>query len=41
MPLVKAGRLKALAISSAKRIGKLPDLPTIAESGVAGYEASV
>ncbi len=41
MPLVKAGRLKALAISSAKRITKLPDLPTIAESGVAGYEASV
>ena len=41
MPLVKASRLKALAISSAKRIAKLPDLPTIAESGVAGYEASV
>ncbi len=41
MPLVRAGRMKALAISSAKRIVKLPDLPTIAESGVAGYEASV
>ena len=41
VPLVKAGRLKALAISSAKRIVKLPELPTIAESGVAGYEASV
>jgi tripartite-type tricarboxylate transporter receptor subunit TctC len=41
MPLVKGGRLKALAISSAKRITKLPDLPTIAESGVPGYEASV
>ena len=41
MPLVKAGRMKALAISSAKRIAKLPDLPTLAESGVAGYEASV
>jgi tripartite-type tricarboxylate transporter receptor subunit TctC len=41
MPLVKANRLKALAISSAKRIAKLPDLPTIAESGIAGYEASV
>ena len=41
MPLVKGGRLKALAISSSKRIAKLPDLPTIAESGVAGYEASV
>lgn len=41
MPFVKAGRLKALAISSLKRIPKLPDLPTIAESGVPGYEASV
>ena len=41
MPLVKAGRLKALAISSSKRIPKLPDLPTIAESGVPGYQASV
>jgi tripartite-type tricarboxylate transporter receptor subunit TctC len=41
MPFVKAGRLKALAISSSKRIPKLPDLPTIAESGVPGYEASV
>jgi tripartite-type tricarboxylate transporter receptor subunit TctC len=41
MPLVKANRLKALAISSARRIAKLPELPTIAESGIAGYEASV
>lgn len=41
MPFVKSGRLKALAISSAKRISKLPDLPTISESGVPGYEASV
>jgi tripartite-type tricarboxylate transporter receptor subunit TctC len=41
MPFVKAGRLKALAISSAKRMAKLPELPTIAESGVPGYEASV
>lgn len=41
MPFVKSGRLKALAISSAKRIAKLPELPTISESGVPGYEASV
>jgi tripartite-type tricarboxylate transporter receptor subunit TctC len=41
MPFVKAGRLKALAISSSQRIPKLPDLPTIAESGVPGYQASV
>ena len=40
MPLVKAGRLKGLAISSPQRIAKLPDLPTIAESGVPGYELS-
>jgi len=41
VPFVKAGRLKALAISSEKRIPKLPDLPTIAESGVPGYAAGV
>ena len=35
---VKAGRLKALAVSSTKRSSSAPDLPTIAESGVAGYE---
>ncbi len=38
--LVKAGRLKALAVSSAKRAKSLPDLPTIAESGVPGYDYS-
>ena len=35
---VKSGRLKFLAIGSAKRSPALPDLPTIAESGVPGYE---
>ena len=35
---IKAGRLRALAISSAQRSPLLPDLPTIAESGVPGYE---
>src|SRR3954470_21544790 len=35
---VKAGRLKMLAIGSAKRSPALPDVPTIAESGVPGYE---
>jgi tripartite-type tricarboxylate transporter receptor subunit TctC len=39
--LLKAGKLKALAVTSAKRIGALPDVPTVAESGVPGYEASV
>ena len=38
MPLVKAGRLRALAASPGTRIGALPDLPTIAEAGVPGYE---
>jgi tripartite-type tricarboxylate transporter receptor subunit TctC len=36
---VKAGRVRALAITSAKRSQTLPDIPTIAESGVPGYEA--
>ncbi len=34
----KAGRLKALAVTSAKRSAAVPDWPTIAESGVPGYE---
>jgi tripartite-type tricarboxylate transporter receptor subunit TctC len=38
LPLVKSGRLKALAVTSAKRSKLLPDLPTVAESGVPGYD---
>ncbi|MDB5808448.1 MAG: hypothetical protein JWN94_570 [Betaproteobacteria bacterium] len=38
-PFVKAGKLKALGISTAKRSTLLPELLTIAESGVPGYEA--
>jgi tripartite-type tricarboxylate transporter receptor subunit TctC len=38
-PQIKAGKLKALAVASDKRIAALPDLPTVAESGVAGFEA--
>ncbi len=37
-PHIKAGRLRALAATGAQRSGVLPDLPTIAESGVPGYE---
>ena len=40
MPHVQSGRLRALAISSVQRAAVLPDLPTVAESGVPGYEAS-
>jgi tripartite-type tricarboxylate transporter receptor subunit TctC len=38
LPLVKAGRLKGIAVTSAVRNKALPDLPTIAESGFPGYE---
>ena len=37
-PYINAGRLRALAITSAKRMGTLPQIPTVAESGVPGYE---
>lgn len=37
---VRAGKLKLLAISSEERLPSMPDLPTIAESGVPGYELS-
>ena len=39
MPQVKAGRIRALAVTTATRAAALPDTPTIAESGVPGYEA--
>ena len=39
MPHVKAGKLKALAVTSATRSPVAPDLPTVAESGLPGYEA--
>ena len=40
VPLIKAGKLRALAISSATRSSVLPDLPTVTESGVPGYTFS-
>jgi tripartite-type tricarboxylate transporter receptor subunit TctC len=39
LPLVKTGKLRVLAITSAKRFPTLPELPTVAESGVPGFEA--
>jgi tripartite-type tricarboxylate transporter receptor subunit TctC len=38
-PVVREGRLRGLAVSSLKRTPIMPDLPTIAESGFAGFEA--
>jgi tripartite-type tricarboxylate transporter receptor subunit TctC len=38
MPLVKAGRIKALAATAAKRIEQLPDVPTMQEAGYAGFD---
>jgi tripartite-type tricarboxylate transporter receptor subunit TctC len=40
LPHMQAGRLRALATTGAKRTPSLPDLPTIAEAGVPGYEFS-
>jgi tripartite-type tricarboxylate transporter receptor subunit TctC len=38
MPLVKSGQLRALAVTTAQRLAAYPDIPTVAESGVPGYE---
>ncbi len=40
LPHIKSGRLKALGVGSAKRVPALPDVPTISEAGVPGYEAT-
>jgi tripartite-type tricarboxylate transporter receptor subunit TctC len=40
MPHVQSGRLRALAVSSGKRFSAVPELPTVAESGVPGFDVS-
>lgn len=40
MPHVKAGKLRGLAVTSSKRVAALPDLPTVAESGVPKFDVS-
>jgi tripartite-type tricarboxylate transporter receptor subunit TctC len=41
MPHVKSGRLKAIAVTTAKRIPALPEVPTVAESGLPGYDVTL
>ena len=40
MPMVHAGRIRAIAVSSARRSPALPDVPTMAESGLPGFDAT-
>jgi tripartite-type tricarboxylate transporter receptor subunit TctC len=41
LPYLKSGELRVLALTSTGRNGKMPEVPTVAESGVPGYSASV
>lgn len=40
MPFIKGGRVRPIAVASAKRSSLMPDIPTLTESGVKGFEAS-
>lgn len=40
-PLVEAGKLKAFAVAQSKRASIMPDVPTLAEAGMAGYDAGI
>ena len=39
LPHVQSGRMRALAVTTAARFGQLPDVPTMAEAGLAGFDA--
>ena len=41
LPLIEAGKVRVLAVSSIKRVSSLPHVPTLDESGVNGYEYTV
>lgn len=40
VPMVKSGKLKALGVTTAQRASALPDVPTISEAGVSGYDVA-
>ncbi|NDE93621.1 MAG: tripartite tricarboxylate transporter substrate binding protein, partial [Betaproteobacteria bacterium] len=40
VPLIRAGKMKALAVTSAERMPQLPNVPTMIESGIAGFEVT-
>lgn len=40
LPVVKSGRLKAIAVTTAQRVAEAPDVPTVAESGLPGFEVT-